>query len=88
MAGSSHTLTMDEVYEMLKEKRITLLDSRPAEEYEAGHIEGAVSVPMEQLDLYLQKLSKDKTIVVGTVPAGYKWSSLAAAIRRWKRLHS
>lgn len=58
-----YTLTMDEVYEKLKAGNIILMDMRPAEEYEAGHIEGAVSVPIETLDLYLQQLPRDKEVV-------------------------
>ncbi|QCR30425.1 ArsR/SmtB family transcription factor [Priestia megaterium] len=58
-----YTLTMDQVYEKLNKKDVILLDLRPTEEYEAGHIEGAVSVPMEELDSHLQKLPKDKEIV-------------------------
>lgn len=58
-----YTLTKDEVYEKLKSGNIVLMDMRPEEEYEAGHIEGAVSVPMEKLDSYLQKLPKDKEVI-------------------------
>lgn len=58
-----YTLTMDEVYEKLKKENIILIDLRPADEYEAGHIEDAVSVPMENLDLYLQQLPRDKEVV-------------------------
>lgn len=56
-------LQMDEVYEKLKEEDVIVLDLRPSEEYEAGHIEGAISVPMEELDTYLEELPKDKEII-------------------------
>ncbi|MBO1510218.1 ArsR/SmtB family transcription factor [Metabacillus bambusae] len=58
-----YTLTMDEVYEKLNSGDITLIDLRPAEEYEARHIEGAVSVPMEELELYLHELPRDKEVI-------------------------
>ncbi|MCY8235338.1 ArsR/SmtB family transcription factor [Priestia endophytica] len=58
-----YTLTMDEVYEKLNEGNTILIDLRPSDEYEAGHIEGSVSLPMEKLDSYLQELPKDKEIV-------------------------
>ncbi|MEI2379774.1 ArsR/SmtB family transcription factor [Priestia megaterium] len=58
-----YTLTMDQVHEKLDGGDVILLDLRPTEEYEAGHIEGAVSVPMEELDSYLQQLPKDKEVV-------------------------
>lgn len=58
-----NTLTMDSVHEKINRGDVVLLDLRPSEEYNAGHIEGAVSVPMEKLDLYLQQLPKDKEVV-------------------------
>lgn len=40
-----------------------VLDVRPPEEFQAGHIEGAISVPMKQLEEQLLHLPKDKEIV-------------------------
>jgi rhodanese-related sulfurtransferase/DNA-binding transcriptional ArsR family regulator len=40
-----------------------ILDVRPPEEYRAGHIEGAVSVPMKALEEQLLELPRDKEIV-------------------------
>jgi len=42
---------------------VTVLDVRPAEEYEAGHIPGALSVPLDQLQEILAKLPDDQEIV-------------------------
>ncbi|MEF3302137.1 ArsR/SmtB family transcription factor [Paenibacillus sp. GYB003] len=42
---------------------VLLLDVRPREEYEAGHIPGAVSVPIEELKRHLSSLPADKEIV-------------------------
>lgn len=58
-----NTLTMDQVYEKINKGDVVLLDLRPTEEFNTGHIEGAVSVPMEELDLYLQQLPRDKEVV-------------------------
>ncbi|MBP1917390.1 rhodanese-related sulfurtransferase/DNA-binding HxlR family transcriptional regulator [Lederbergia galactosidilyticus] len=57
------TLSVDELYGKLAKEDIVLLDLRAEDEFENGHIEGAISVPMEELDLYLQKLPKDKEII-------------------------
>ncbi|MBO0994380.1 ArsR/SmtB family transcription factor [Bacillus sp. SD088] len=73
-----YTLTMDEVYEKLKDGDIVLMDMRPEEEYEAGHIEGAVSIPMEKLDLYLQQIPKDKEVVAYCRGKYCVYSALAA----------
>ena len=40
-----------------------VLDVRPSEEYEAGHLAGAISMPLGQLERRLAELSKDRPIV-------------------------
>jgi rhodanese-related sulfurtransferase/DNA-binding transcriptional ArsR family regulator len=42
---------------------VTLLDVRPESEYEAGHVPGALSVPLEQLERYLTRLPRNKELV-------------------------
>jgi rhodanese-related sulfurtransferase len=42
---------------------VTVLDVRPREEYLAGHIPGAVSVPLEELGGYLDGLPRDRGVV-------------------------
>jgi len=42
---------------------VTVLDVRPVEEYRAGHIPGALSVPLGQLKKLLSKLPRDHEIV-------------------------
>jgi len=42
---------------------VIVLDVRPCEEYEAGHIPGAISVPLEELDRRLSSLPRDIEIV-------------------------
>ena len=42
---------------------VTVLDVRPVEEYCAGHIPGALSVPLGQLKKLLSKLPRDQEIV-------------------------
>lgn len=52
--------------ELLRRARsgeIVVLDVRPTVEYVAGHIPGAVSVPLEDLEKYLATLSADVEIV-------------------------
>jgi ArsR family transcriptional regulator len=40
-----------------------VLDVRPAEEYAAGHIPGAINVPVGKLETFLARLPKRKEIV-------------------------
>jgi rhodanese-related sulfurtransferase len=42
---------------------VTVLDVRPAEEYRAAHIAGAVSVPLKELEARLAKLPRAREIV-------------------------
>ncbi len=42
---------------------VVLLDVRPREEYEAGHLPGALSMPVPELEAHLGRLPKRKTLV-------------------------
>jgi rhodanese-related sulfurtransferase len=44
-------------------REVTLLDVRPVEEYAAGHIVGAVSVPLRELEQRLAGLPKRRQVV-------------------------
>lgn len=47
----------------LQAGRVVLLDVRSSEEYQAGHLPGALNVPPEDLDGWLDRLPKDQEIV-------------------------
>lgn len=42
----------------------TLVDVRSAEEYQGGHIDGAINVPVSELASRLAEIPKDKPVVV------------------------
>jgi rhodanese-related sulfurtransferase len=42
---------------------VVLVDVRPVEEFDAGHIDGAVSIPLDELDARLAELPPDSEIV-------------------------
>jgi rhodanese-related sulfurtransferase len=52
-----------ELMERLRDGSAVVLDVRPEEEYRAGHIPGARSVPVDAIEAALQTLPKDKEIV-------------------------
>jgi rhodanese-related sulfurtransferase/predicted transcriptional regulator len=56
-------LTAEELDEQLERGKVVVLDVRPEAEYRAGHIAGAVSAPLEQLEEIAPKLSKRRDIV-------------------------
>lgn len=56
-------VTRDELLHRLEAGEVTLIDVRPGEEYTAGHIPGAVSVPIGELADRLGELPPGTTIV-------------------------
>jgi len=52
-----------ELLERVKRGLVTVLDVRPPEEYAAGHLPGAINVPIDRLESYLSKLPKRKEVV-------------------------
>jgi rhodanese-related sulfurtransferase len=53
----------DELIARMRRGDVVLVDVRPAEEFEAGHIEGARSVPLEELEERLAELPPDREVV-------------------------
>ncbi len=49
--------------ERVRDGDVTVLDVRPPEEYRAGHIPGAVSVPLADLERRLAELPRDRDVV-------------------------
>ncbi|MDH4230390.1 MAG: metalloregulator ArsR/SmtB family transcription factor, partial [Nitrospirota bacterium] len=47
----------------VREGSVTVLDVRPVEEYTAGHIRGALSVPLDELEARLAELPRTREIV-------------------------
>lgn len=47
-----------------QQKNSLLLDVRPSDEFEHGHVDGAVNIPFEDLSGALEQLPKDKAIIV------------------------
>lgn len=43
--------------------KVTLIDVRPKEEYDADHITGASSIPLEELEEHLSSLPPDQEII-------------------------
>lgn len=56
-------LSHEELKERLQQDDVLVLDVRPEEEYEAGHIPGARSIPIDRLETRLEELPEDKEIV-------------------------
>lgn len=53
----------EELLRRAREGSVVVIDVRPPEEYRAGHIEGALSVPLEQLERRVRHLPARKEVV-------------------------
>ncbi len=53
----------DTLWKRMREGTVILLDVRPVKEFQAGHIEGATNIPLEELEKRLPYLANDKEIV-------------------------
>lgn len=54
--GALEPVNRDELMRRVREGEVIVLDVRPSEEYAAGHIPGAVSVPISELKARLKEL--------------------------------
>ena len=56
-------ITAEALLEELRRDQVILLDVRPVEEYQAGHLPQALSIPVAELEARLAELPADKEIV-------------------------
>jgi ArsR family transcriptional regulator len=52
-----------ELLRRMRDGLVTVIDARPREEFAAGHIQGAINVPLGELRRRLRKLPRDQEIV-------------------------
>lgn len=60
---SMEPVSHDDLLVRSRDGLVTVLDVRPSEEYEAGHIPGAVNIPLSELESRLSELEKGKEVV-------------------------
>ena len=63
LGGDVDAIGRDELIARMKSGDVVLVDVRPAEEFEAGHIAGARSVPLDELEDRLGDLPPDREVV-------------------------
>jgi rhodanese-related sulfurtransferase len=57
------TVTHNELAKRMREGDVIVLDVRPEPEYHAGHISGAISVPVKEITRRLRAIPKDRQVV-------------------------
>lgn len=61
--GEVNEVSRVQLMEQMRHQDIALLDVRPHDEYEAGHIAGAVSMPLDQINARLGEVDPASSIV-------------------------
>lgn len=56
-------VSLKELRRLVREGDVTVVDVRPAEEYEAGHIPGALSMPVRELKKRLRDIPKAREVI-------------------------
>lgn len=56
-------VTMKELRKLVRDGDVTIVDVRPADEYAAGHIPGALSVPVPELKRRLREIPKGREVI-------------------------
>jgi rhodanese-related sulfurtransferase len=60
---SLEAVCAEELLAKMREEGVEVLDVRPEDEYRAGHIPGARSVPVERMEAYLEEIPQDREVV-------------------------
>lgn len=61
--GALEAVEGDELLGRVRRGEVTVLDVRPAQEYRAGHLPGALSIPVGELKARLKELPRDRDVV-------------------------
>jgi rhodanese-related sulfurtransferase/DNA-binding transcriptional ArsR family regulator len=92
-------IASEELLQRIRAEEVIVIDVRPRQEYEAGHIQGAISIPLEELHLHFLDLPRDREIVaycrgpyciLGTEAAqrlhaeGFRVRRLGSGFPEWK----
>lgn len=57
------TIGRDELSKRLALGEVVLIDVRPTDEFEAGHIDGASSIPLDELERRIAELPPDREVI-------------------------
>ena len=56
-------VTLKELRRLMRDGDVTVVDVRPSEEFEAGHIAGALSIPVRELKRRLREIPKSREVI-------------------------
>lgn len=61
--GSLEAVSREDLLAGLREGSVALLDVRPHEEFQAGHLPDAINIPLDELETMLDVLPRDREII-------------------------
>jgi rhodanese-related sulfurtransferase/DNA-binding transcriptional ArsR family regulator len=61
--SDAEAVSLDELLARSRRDEVVVLDTRPTHEYQAGHIPGALSIPVDELQQRLRRLPRNKEYV-------------------------
>ena len=56
-------VTLKELRRLIRDGEVTVVDVRPAEEFHAGHIPGALSIPVPELKRRMREIARDREVI-------------------------
>ena len=56
-------VSQDELLRLLRTDQVVVIDVRPESEYRAGHVKGAINIPLDHLSRQLPRLPRDHEII-------------------------
>jgi rhodanese-related sulfurtransferase len=57
-------VSIDEVKSLMAKKQVILVDVRDKASFAAGHLPGAINIVFDDIPNYIEKLAKDKRVIV------------------------
>ncbi|MDX7999005.1 metalloregulator ArsR/SmtB family transcription factor [Xenorhabdus sp. Reich] len=61
--SNQEAISWEELLDRIKEKSMTLLDVRPKEEFEQGHLPEAINIPVDELENRLDELTSHQDLI-------------------------
>jgi rhodanese-related sulfurtransferase/predicted transcriptional regulator len=63
LGAEVEAIDRDELLARMRRRDVVLVDVRPFDEYAAGHIEGAQSIPLDELEQHVDELPSDREVI-------------------------
>ena len=83
----NHCIEKENLVEIMSKFKVAIVDVRSSEEYEAEHIEGALNIPLADIEKRMNELSTYELIITACGAGGGR-SATASDILKDRGLHA